>query len=420
MKKVNIPWAVWYKDTTFELSFPDDWEVRVYSMQDGPDIGEEGIKKGLQNPIGTAKISQLARNKNTAVIAVDDLSRPTPVSRILPHVVEELNRGGIPKNRMRIIMALGAHRPMTGQDLVKKLGREIVDTIDICNHNPYENLTYLGTSTRGTPIYINKYFMQGDMKIGIGGVIPHIGAGFGGGGKIVLPGIAGMESLEENHKPVCREETNKVGQIEGNENRADIEEVARKVGLDFTVNVVFNSHRGVAAFTAGDLIKAHRQAVKEARRIYSTVVPQNVDIALFNAYPRDTGGRGMGALNLYLSCKNKIVRENGIVILSTACSEGSQDVHFLEGFGGRLFSKFDGFSFSSKALQERRVILFSPNFSQADLRKNYSKEVVLFHHWEKLIRELHKDFKKGCRIAVFPCASIQLSELDGKILPIYR
>ena len=148
--------------------------------------------------------------------------------------------------------------------------------------------------------------MQADLKIGIGGVIPHVGAGFGGGGKIVSPGLAGIETIEKNHEPVCREEMNKTGQIENNENRADIKEIAKKAGLNFTINIVVNSHRGIATLVAGDLIKAHRQAVREGRKVYSTPVPQNVDVGLFNAYPKDTDGRVMNAFHLYLSCGKKL------------------------------------------------------------------------------------------------------------------
>jgi len=99
---------------------------------------------------------------------------------------------------------------------------------------------------------------------------------------------------------------NKTGQIENNENRADIKEIAKKAGLNFTINIVVNSHRGIATLVAGDLIKAHRQAVREGRKVYSTPVPQNVDVGLFNAYPKDTDGRVMNAFHLYLSCGKKL------------------------------------------------------------------------------------------------------------------
>jgi len=215
-------------------------------MRDAPDIGQGSINKALFSPIGSESLFAIAKGKKKAVIAVDDISRPTPAYRILPIVINELKRAGIKEKNIRIIMSLGAHRPMLREDLIKKLGEDLWNSVEIHNHHPFENLVNLGISSRGTPIHINKLFMDADIKIGVGCIVPHNYAGFGGGGKIVLPGISGIDTLEANHQPAVQGLKGELGLVDGNEVRYDIEEIAQKVGLDFIINVVVNSQRGIA------------------------------------------------------------------------------------------------------------------------------------------------------------------------------
>jgi len=204
MRIFNVPWKAWYGDEEFKLTFPSDWEVKFFSMCDAPTIGKKNISKTLLSPIGSEPLSVVAKGKKKAVIAVDDISRPTPVYRILPLIMDELKRAGIKEKDVRIIVSLGAHRPMLREDLIKKVGENTWNLVAIFNHHPFENLVNLGTSSRGTPIHINKEFMDADIKIGIGCIVPHTYAGFGGGGKIVLPGISGIDTLEANHQPMVQ------------------------------------------------------------------------------------------------------------------------------------------------------------------------------------------------------------------------
>jgi nickel-dependent lactate racemase len=129
MKTVFIPWSAWYNTRKFDLSFPDDWEVTVAEMKGGSEIGETGIALAFANPIGSPTLEALAADAQSAAILVDDLSRPTPAYRLLPYIIEELNKGGIPTDRIRIICALAAHRPLTRDDLIKTMGLEIVETM---------------------------------------------------------------------------------------------------------------------------------------------------------------------------------------------------------------------------------------------------------------------------------------------------
>ena len=406
---VTIPWKAWYGDEQFELAFPSGWEVRLFPMQDGISIEEEGIRRALASPIASQPLSVIAKGKRKAVILVDDISRPTPVHKILPFVTDELKSAGITEKDIRIIMSLGAHRPMMREDLIKKLGENTWNSIEIHNHHPYENLEHLGTSTRGTPIYINKLFMDADVKIGIGCIVPHSYAGFGGGGKIVLPGIAGIETLEANHQPAAKGLKGGLGMVDGNEVREDIDEIAQKAGLHFIVNAVINSQRGLAGLFSGDVIKAHREGIKLAQCIYRTEVPSDLDVAILNAYPKDTDlFQASLALYPYLSAKDSIVNKEGVIVITSASPEGG-GFHSLEGFQMRLYGYHDQSLSTRKAIGDRTLCIFSPNVTSHEVSKYYSPSVLYFKEWEELIAYLKKRFSRRCKIGIFPCASVQLA-----------
>lgn len=144
MKSVTIPWGSWRGNKNYSLSFPNNWKVIVASMAGGKDVSQGEIRKAFANPIGQETIRKLAEGKKTAVIAVDDLTRPTQAYRFLPFIVEELNRGGIKDEDIKIVMAIGSHRPLMKADQEKKLGKKIANRFPVFNHHPYENLVNVG------------------------------------------------------------------------------------------------------------------------------------------------------------------------------------------------------------------------------------------------------------------------------------
>ena len=223
---VDIPWAAWYGDSAYRLSFPDTWEVEVCRMRGGDDIGDEGIRQVLADPIGTPPLGEISRDAQTAAILVDDLSRPTPAFRLLPYVLEDLHEAGIPEEGITIIAALAAHRPMTRDDFVKKVGEEIVRRYRVVNHNAYENLEHLGSSSQGVPIFVNRDLMSCQIRIAMGMITPR-GGMFGGGAKLLLPGACGQQTIMLNHR-----------HIHGSAFRPHLAEVARMAGVNYVVNLV--------------------------------------------------------------------------------------------------------------------------------------------------------------------------------------
>lgn len=405
MKNVKIPWRAWYGDKDYKLTLPEEWDIQVFNHKGGRELRLRDIEAAIDAPIGTAPLSDLADGRGKIAIAVDDLSRPTPGARLLPTIIERLTVAGIKRQDIRIIMALGAHRPCTRHDLLKKLGERVLDSVAVENHHPYENLVKLGESSRGTPILVNGAFMEGDLKLAVGCVIPHYGPGFGGGGKIVLPGLAGMETIRANHIGTVRGLAGGLGLTEGNEQLADIREVASRVGLDFIVNVVMSGKREVVGVFAGELAEAHDAAIEFARGVCSTEVLAGLDVAVCNAYPKDTDFmQAVNAFNVLITAPSDMVKEDGTVVLTTAGTEG-WGYHSLHGKGMPLEVALN----VEEAFGGRDLLVFSPNTAGSDINTGYPGPVRAFRKWGALVKALKRKHGERCRVGIFPCGPLQLA-----------
>ena len=407
MTTLSIPWRAWYGDEPLDLAFPSGWRVQAYWPADGPDVGAEGIERAFDNPIGSPPIEELAAGKESVAIAVEDISRPAAADRVMPALMRRLERAGVDLESVRVVMAIGTHRPMVKDDIIKKIGQEAADTFDVHNNYPFGNTTDLGTTPRGTPVRISSHFAQAELKIGVGGITPHGGPGFGGGAKVVVPGVASIETIASMHKP------GRLGTGLGNvdvELRQEIEHISRHhVGLDAIVNVVPNAHRGVAGLFVGDMIHAHRAGVKLARRVFATEMPREpVDIAICNAYPKDTDflQHGLG-LTIINSSDRPVVKDGGIVVVITASPEGrgrhalyGPDMPYDRHRGGRTERVYVRLRNG-----QAEKLVYSPVVSPNDARMD-----AVFRRWDDLVRHLQaRDLPERPTVAVFPCGSIQLA-----------
>ncbi|MFW9901236.1 MAG: lactate racemase domain-containing protein [Candidatus Thorarchaeota archaeon] len=403
----RIPWAAWYGDQDLALKFPDTWDVKLYNMRNAPEISREEIESAINNPIGTPTLKEIAQGKQNAVIAIEDISRPSYLEEILNIVLDQLNNAGINDEKITIVYAIGSHRPLNRQDSIKKVGLSIVERLNIENHHPYENLIYEGESNFGTQIYLNKTYHSADVKIAIGSVIPHPLAGFGGGAKIILPGICGIQTLEENHKAGLRGIGIGVGIV--TELRKDIENVCKKVGLDFSINIVSTMKRGIAGVYAGDFIEAHRKAMDSGKIIYSTDVPSdlNLDIGFFNLYPEDTElSHAIKGFNFIFSTKGLIHRNSSIIFL-TAASEG-RGFHSLQAeTGAKLYKNWGDIPWFKGFVKNKNFGIYSPNVNRADILHFYPRKTIFSKNFDELIRKLEEIHGKTPKVGIFPC-SIQL------------
>ena len=409
-KEFEIPWAAWREPQTYAIKFPDSWDVNLCKMQgaDAKILTSEEIRQAILNPIGTQQLSELAKNKEKVVIVVDDMTRSTPTYKILPIVIEELEKSGITKEQITILLALGAHKPMNRQDCILKLGKDIVEKMRIENHHPYENLTALGESKAGTPIEVNSTYYNSDLKIAVGGVIPHPLAGFGGGAKIVLPGVSGIKTLEGNHSAGMRGVGAGIGRM--TEIREDIEDTAERVGLDFSINVILTERGDIAYLTAGDFRKAHRKAMEKASENYRTEVPRNNQICFFNLFPEDSElNQAVKGFNFLMTAPNNMLERKGTIVLMSSSYEGRGYHSLIAETGAKLYTNFGESIIWRGFVKRRRVVFFSPNISEYDLFHFYPKSVKLFSEWDSLIEHLTKMHGNNPRVSVFPC-SIQISE----------
>jgi nickel-dependent lactate racemase len=188
MKEIKLLSAAWYKDEQITIEFPDSWDITVLGDQILPEIPPASIKEQIKNPVGSKTLNQLAKNRTRAVIIVDDLTRPTPADILVDVVLVELANAGIPNEAITIIVGGGAHKPATGDDIRRKLGPNIPSSIRVKPHDSHEDLIFLGTTSKGTPLYINREVYENDLKIGVGCIYPHPAAGFSGGSKIHVTG----------------------------------------------------------------------------------------------------------------------------------------------------------------------------------------------------------------------------------------
>jgi nickel-dependent lactate racemase len=376
---------------------------------DTPPLNDDQMREALRKPFDSEPLSELARGKKQAVILFDDLTRPAPTWKILPFVLEVLNGAGIPDGNIRFVCAFANHAAMSQEDFVKKLGEDVVRRFRIYNHNPYEHLVDLGKTEKGTPVLINREVMACDLKIGIGGLIPHLGAGFGGGAKLVLPGVAGIESADYNHRKVgslggdrSKNLKFRLGEVENNELRRDIEEAVRKVGLDFKIDLLINYRREIVGVFAGDFIAQHRAGVEKAKELYTTPVVPDCDIVVMNAFPIENQmikGIWPGRLSL---------KDGGTAVVVDQSVEG-QAAHYLAGrfgtdYGGKMWSGSRGLVVP----QADRLLVCSSYLALNDLDMYGPPEkVVPCSTWGEILIQLLKNYPQQAKVAVYPYAAIQ-------------
>jgi nickel-dependent lactate racemase len=408
-KKVTLRVAGWFGERDIDLAFPANWEVTERRMagHDKPALTDEQMRDALRNPIGTPQLSQLAKGKQKVIILFDDLPKPTPVGRIVPFVLEELYAGGIKDEQIRFLCAPGTHRYMTYPEMAAKLGADIVEKYPVYQHNIYENTVLVGNTTNGTPVYINREFTSCDLKLAIGSIIPHQLAGFGGGGKIILPGIAGIKTVAYHHKKMRSgtfADTAKLARVDDNAFRLDMEEAARLSGLQFKVDAVLNNRREVVGLFAGDLVAEHRTGVKLAREVYATEMLKDMDILVNNGYPDECQMR-RSTWTIPIS-----LRDGGDAVIINHSHSG-QVVHQ---WIGRFGTDFGGGGWNpggrvGHLVKPARVILMAPFLTKVDrMEIGEAEKLVWYKSWGEVLADLMSRHGAGTKVGVYPCPPIQI------------
>lgn len=298
-----------------------------------PGVEDEGgeVRRALAHPIGTPTLKEIAEKKKgkKTVVVVNDGSRPTATYKLLPPLMEELETIGIPDDDIVILIATGTHRDVREDEFAGLLGGEIAGRYRVVNHHcqDKEGLVDIGNTSQGVPVVINRLFYEADVKILTGSIQPHQSAGFSGGRKSLLPGLAGIETLKMHHGYHFRPPEPAMGWIDGNAFHLIALEAAKMAGTDFILNLVQNQKKQITRAVAGDVEAAWMDGVRFSRENFEVEMPKNVDIlvVLTGGHPRDS--------NFYQSQKSMaaaelVVKKGGTIILPAACPDG---------IGGELF-----------------------------------------------------------------------------------
>lgn len=413
---VKVPQFPWYGDTELELELPDSWEVIIPRMagENAPKLNSQQIRDAIRQPIGTPRLSEMARGKTEVCIIFDDLTRPTKADQIVPHVLAELHEGGIKDENIRFIAALGLHGVMKLMDFQKKLGEEIPQKYLVFNHNPYENCTYLGETSRGIPVSVNSEFMACDLKVSVGSLVPHPTAGFGGGGKMILPGVSSTKSIAANHGKLCTISDSGTmvldtwGRVDDNNQRLDMEEIARMAGLDFSINALVNINRDTIALFCGDLVEAQREGVKMARKVYACEAPSDADIVVANAYAKANEAALVAGLG------SKMLKESGGDLVIIGNIPEGQICHYLarsfgKKIGGQLYGRH-----TKLPPRVKRMFALGPYIDKAGLDWiGPIDQITILNSWAEILDALKKNHGNKAKAVVVPDGTLQYFPHSG-------
>ena len=304
-----------------------DARTTVIEPSHTPGLPDEkgGVIHALQNPIGARPLLDLIKPNDRICIVFTDITRATPNERIIPWLLEQL--GSVPRGNITLLNGLGTHRPNSPAELERMLTKSVLENYRVLNHEPEnpQQLVQLGVTRDGTPALINRHLVEADVRISTGFIEPHFFAGFSGGPKGIMPGVAGLETVMSNHGAKnIGDPKSAFGITIGNPIWEEMRDIARRVGRSFLLNVTLNEQRQITGVFAGDLVDAHKAGIEFVRKsaMQKVKAPFEIVVTTNSGYPLD--------LNLYqgvkgMSAAARIVQPGGTVILACECREGVPD-----------------------------------------------------------------------------------------------
>lgn len=290
-------------------------------------IGKDLVKAALSHPIGSPTLESMIRPNQRVVIITSDITRPMPTKKVLPILLEHLEKAGITEDQITVVFALGSHRKHTEEEKRSLVGDEIYGRIRLRDSSEDE-FVYMGITPGGTPVEIAKTVAEADFRICMGNIEYHYFAGYSGGAKAIMPGVSTRDAIQANHSKMVERQA-AVGVIDGNPVREDMEEAVKICPIDFLLNVVLDENKEIVYAAAGRHIEAHREGCRFLDRLYKVEIEEKADIVIASqgGYPKD--------LNLYqmqkaLANAQFAVKDGGIIILVGSCAEGMGEKVFEE------------------------------------------------------------------------------------------
>lgn len=316
------------KDLEFEIESSRVLDVLKANEKEGLRDPLKAVENSLKKPVGTAPLAELlaAEEISELVIIVNDVTRFTPYKYMLPPLLKTISEAGIKKEEVTFIVATGVHSPHSTEQNKEIFGEEIDANYNFIHHDCDQDLVEMGKLSTGNQLKINKKVAEADFLITTGVILPHYMAGFSGGRKSILPGVAGRESIEKNHAMMVEVIENEPA-LEENPISREMFEAAEKVGVDFILNVVTNSSREIVQVAAGDYRQAWEAGIAQSAEMYHLPLAEKAEAAVVSSggFPRD--------INIYQAQKaldhaDHAVKKGGTIIWVAECSEGYGEERF--------------------------------------------------------------------------------------------
>lgn len=389
---------------------------------------KEAIRQALRNPIGTPSLKESVKPTDIVSIVISDITRPTPNDILVPLLIEELDH--VPLENFVVINGTGTHRDQTREEFVQMLGEWVVDNIRIINNNCHdkETLVNLGRSEFGCDVYLNKEYVESDFRIVTGFIEPHFFAGFSGGPKGIMPGIAGIETIMTFHNArMIGDPLATWGNMVDNPVQNMTREINAMCKPDFMLNVTLNREKEITQVFAGELYEAHDKGCEFAKdhTMFRCEERFDVVIASNSGYPLDQ--------NLYqavkgMSAAHKIVKKGGSIIIASECSDGLPDhgnyskifdmadtpQELLDLINNPEFKLFDQWQVQKQAV----IQVWADVHVYSKLRDEQVKGAMLkpTHDIEKTIEELKKKYGEDMTIAVLPLGPLTIPYVEEKVI----
>jgi nickel-dependent lactate racemase len=421
------------------FNIPQSWkillnaeEVEKGQLISVPDL----VKRSLKNPIGSQKLEDNLFASSRVAIVLDDLTRPTPKKEILLPLLEMMNRRGIPKKNIVIIIAVGTHHKVSEGVLKGFLGK-IYEEYSVINHDCYsKNLVSVGKLRSGAQVKINPLAAQADIRIGIGSILPHSMNGFSGGGKIIMPGISDFDSIKEHHLVNVVKPGSISGNVEGNPFLEETFRVARMAKLDYIIDAVYNLRGEVVEIVSGDFLQAFKIGSEIGLKNYGVRCTGLSEVTISTTFPYNEGPQIIKPLGPAM----QVTKKGGTVILVTTLKEeipssllkafsyvrhqGQQEPetfilkHLRAGRPILEKSPIDfnmGLSFAFLYMSRVNVTLVSKDIAEQDARQigfNLAPTV------EKAV-EIEQRRNRSASVNILPFGGMMLPQFEGSLSP-YR
>ncbi|MFB5661978.1 nickel-dependent lactate racemase [Alteribacillus sp. HJP-4] len=393
--------TILYGKDHLTVSLPEDAVLIEPEHVPAMSSPEKGVVDSLQNPIGTPPLKEMVQAGDTVAIVISDITRPTPNDVLVPLLIEELDH--VPRENFVIINGTGTHRDQTKAEFISMLGQWVVDNIRIINNHCHEKeeLVNLGKSKFGCDVYLNKEYVEADFRIVTGFIEPHFFAGFSGGPKGIMPGIAGIETIMTFHNArMIGDPRSTWGNMEDNPLQEMTREVNNMCLPHFMLNVTLNGAKEITNVFSGDLTQAHEKGCEYAKEHAMVKCEERFDVVITSnsGYPLDQ--------NLYqavkgMSAAHKIVKENGAIIVAAECADGLPD----HGNFARLFSMAD-------TPQELLDMIEDPDFHMFD-QWQVQKQAVI-QNWADVYVYSKLDAPQIEQAMLKPCPDISETLTDLK------